>query len=114
MSRFRYRLSVTICPELRVSRHFANATIAIRRRQFWRLLLEARSYARRRWEDKALVGGEGLLSHNEVVVARSMSPTENKQWRALVLDAQSSAGLEAVQSLGRRGVAVDAVSDQDD
>lgn len=43
-----------------------------------------------------------------------MSPTENTQWRALVLDAQSSAGLEAVQSLGRRGVTVDAASDQDD
>ena len=64
-------------------------------------------------EDKTSVGLGVLLSHNEVC-RRSMSPTENKQWRALVLDAQSSAGLEAVQSLGRRGVTVDAASDQDD
>ncbi len=43
-----------------------------------------------------------------------MSPTDNKQWRALVLDADSSAGLEAVQSLGRRGVVLDIASAQDD
>jgi protein-tyrosine-phosphatase/predicted ATP-grasp superfamily ATP-dependent carboligase len=43
-----------------------------------------------------------------------MSPTDDKQWRALVLDADSSAGLEAVQSLGRRGVLLDVASGQDD
>jgi len=43
-----------------------------------------------------------------------MSSTDKKQWRALVLDADSSAGLEAVQSLGRHGVVLDVASGQDD
>jgi protein-tyrosine-phosphatase/predicted ATP-grasp superfamily ATP-dependent carboligase len=43
-----------------------------------------------------------------------MSLTDNNQWRALVLDSQSSAGLEVVQSLGRRGVILDVASPQDD
>lgn len=43
-----------------------------------------------------------------------MSSTDKKQWRALVLDADSSAGLEAVQSLGRHGVILDVASHQND
>ena len=43
-----------------------------------------------------------------------MSPIDKKQGRALVLDAESSAGLEVVQSLGKRGVLLDATSSQDD
>jgi protein-tyrosine-phosphatase/predicted ATP-grasp superfamily ATP-dependent carboligase len=44
----------------------------------------------------------------------SMSPADNKRWRALVLDVESSAGLEVVQSLGRRRVVMDVASRLDD
>jgi protein-tyrosine-phosphatase/predicted ATP-grasp superfamily ATP-dependent carboligase len=39
-----------------------------------------------------------------------MSPADKKQRRVLVMDAQSSAGLEAIQSLGRRGCLLDIAS----